>query len=686
MALKATRKPIKLLVPGKGSGAPCPIPSNRDPTTSADHDMAVTMAQGMKRLGTPIAALLALALIGLVAISWLINRDALRTAVEGQIRAVTGLDLTVGGAIDVSVFPGSYVSFHDVGLKGGGSGDPALRVDVLTANLRLLPLLMQRFEIADVMMLRPTIRVVRSADGDSNWTPFIQTIVRTMKPGADNQVSFSEIRIQDGVLTYEDAANHASEKLDDIDLSLAWPSISRSFAATGQFDWRGERIDGAIGFSDFVAALSGDRSGLKARLASAPLKVAFDGTVANRTSAMMEGTLTIDSPSLRNALQWTGQAPPGGGGFGRFALKARANVVGGAIALTNVNVELDGNVAEGVMTYSNNGRQTLQATLAADALDFTPYISTFRVLAGGARDWNRQLFDLNALSATDLDMRLSAARVTVGPSKLGRTAFGANLRGGALALSVGEAQVYGGIARGSFGIARSDTVADVKAQFQFLDVDLQACASELFGINRLSGRGNLNVSLVASGSSPFGLVQSLDGTAKLTGHDGAISGFNVEQLLKRLERRPLSGAGSFRSGSTPYDSLTVALKFADGIATTEDVKLESATMRVTLNGTVAVPNREYDLKGVASLISATKGENNFDLPFVVSGPWDDPLIFPEAESLIRRSTTVAPLLDALKGGKAGDTVRSVIERLTGGTRPAAPAPDAAAPAAQPAAK
>src|SRR5262249_22152245 len=154
-----------------------------------------------------------------------------------------------------------------------------------------------------------------------------------------------------------------------------------------------------------------------------PLKLAFDGTVANRTSAMMEGTLTVDSPSLRNALQWTGQAPPGAGGFGRFALRARANVVGAAIALTNVNVELDGNVAEGVMTYSNNGRQTLQATLAADTLDFTPYIATVRLLASGARDWNHQLFDLNALSATDLDMRLSAARVVVGTTRLGRTAF-----------------------------------------------------------------------------------------------------------------------------------------------------------------------------------------------------------------------------------------------------------------------
>jgi AsmA protein len=632
----------------------------------------------MKRLGMPIAALLGVALIGLIATSWFLNRDALRDAVEAQIRAVTGLDLVVKGHIDVSVFPGSYVSFHDVGLKGGGTADPALAVDVLTANLRLLPLLLRRYEIADVMMLRPHIHVTRDVHGESNWTPFIETIARTMKPGADNQVSFSEIRIQDGVLTLQDAANHLSETLGDIDLSLAWPSISRSFAATGQFDWRGERIDGSISASDFVAALSGDRSGVKARLASAPLKLAFDGAVANRTSTMMEGTLTIDSPSLRNALRWIGTAPPGSGGFGRFALKARANLVGPSIALTNVNVELDGNAAEGVMTYANNGRQTLQATLAAGALDFTPYISTFRLLASGARDWNRQLFDLNSLSTTDLDMRLSAARVTVGSSKLGRTAFGANLRGGALALSVGEAQVYGGIAKGSFGIARSDAVADVKAQFQFTDVDLQACASELFGVSKLSGRGNLNVSLVATGSSPFGLAQSLDGTAVLTGHDGAIAGFNVEQLLKRLERRPLSGGGNFRNGTTPYDNLTIAVKFAEGIATAEDIRIEGPAARITLSGTASVPAREYDMKGVASLTTVANTAPGFVLPFVVQGPWDDPLIFPDPESLIRRSPASAPLLDAVKDRKTRDAVRSVLERFTGGGQK--PEPDATAPA------
>ena len=126
---------------------------------------------------------------------------------------------------------------------------------------------------------------------------------------------------------------------------------------------------------------------------------------------------------------------------------------------------------------------------------------------------------------------------------------------------------------------------------KLLDVDLQSSASELFGINRLSGRGNLNVSLVGSGSSAFALMQSLDGTATLNGHDGAISGFNVEQLLRRVERRPLSGAGSFRGGSTPFDNLTVSLKFTGGTATTDDVHMEGPNTHITLKGTVSVPSR-----------------------------------------------------------------------------------------------
>ena len=56
--------------------------------------------------------------------SRLLDRGALREAVETQIRAVTGLDFVVDGQIDVSVFPGSYVSFHDVRIKGSDADAP----------------------------------------------------------------------------------------------------------------------------------------------------------------------------------------------------------------------------------------------------------------------------------------------------------------------------------------------------------------------------------------------------------------------------------------------------------------------------------------------------------------------------------------------------------------------------------
>jgi AsmA protein len=70
----------------------------------------------------------------------------------------------------------------------------------------------------------------------------------------------------------------------------------------------------------------------------------------------------------------------------------------------------------------------------------------------------------------------------------------------------------------------------------------------------------------------------------------------------------------------------------------------------------------------------------------VQGPWDDPLIFPDPESLIRRSPASAPLLEAVKDRKTRDAVRSVLERITGGAAKqaepdAAAAPASAAPAA-----
>ena len=144
-------------------------------------------------------------------------------------------------------------------------------------------------------------------------------------------------------------------------------------------------------------------------------------------------------------------------------------------------------------------------------------------------------------------------------------------------------------------------------------------------------------------------------------------------MLRRLERRPLSGGGEFRTGRTPFDKITVALKINKGTVSVEDVQIDGSAVRLALAGSASIPERDLDLKGTAALVSTAKpGVTPFELPFIVQGSWDDPIMLPDPEALIRRSGAAAPLLNAVRERRARDgaTGNSVIDRILG--TPAAP--------------
>jgi AsmA protein len=599
----------------------------------------------------------------------LVSTDAIREQAKAEIRAVTGLEPIFRGKATVSLFPSGSVSFENVVL--GDSNDPALTAERLTARLRFFPLLLGRAETADVTLERPAIALIIGRNGHSNWESLWQTLSRSREPSPPLPSSFSAIRIDNGKIILRDEAHGVNESFDNVEVSLAWPSISRSFGATGRFTWRNQVADASFVLGDFAEMLAGNKSGLKLRLGGALGKVAFDGSVSTRPTLKVTGTLSADAPSLRQTMRWAGLKPLPGGGFERVALKAQMNVVGGTIALSGVNLELDGNSAEGVLTFAMDGRQTLQGTLAADKLDLRPYFSSVRLMTSNQREWSDGHVTLDGLSTVDVDLRLSAASVVLADATLGRTAMAANLRGGNLVVTIGESQAFGGIIKGAITLANLETKMDMKSQLQFNNVDLETCLGQLFNVRRIEGKGNLALALEGSGDSVLAVTRTLGGTAMLTGAGGALLGINVEQLLRRLERRPLSAGSELRTGKTPFDKIAVGLKISDGVVSVQDVKIDGSVVRLALGGTASIPTRALDLTGTATLISSSGG--GFELPFVVQGSWDDPLVLPDPQILIRRSGAAAPLLNAVRGRSARDTVRSAIERLTGQPAPAEPA-------------
>src|SRR5262249_37753599 len=209
------------------------------------------------------------------------------------------------------------VHLADVVLDDDHADAPTLVAERLTAHLRLWPLLTGRVEISDITLVRPQISIVFASGGHSNWSTLLDALARAQKPNASNadQVSFSEIRIDDGKIIVRDASHGISETLSQAELSLAWPSISKSFGATGRFVWRDKPVEGSLSVSNFLAALTGERSGLKFRVAGEPLKLAFDGFMSDQPTVKIEGMLAADAPSLRETLLWTGLKPPPGNGL-----------------------------------------------------------------------------------------------------------------------------------------------------------------------------------------------------------------------------------------------------------------------------------------------------------------------------------------------------------------------------------
>jgi AsmA protein len=616
----------------------------------------------VKRIAILLAALVAAGTSVIAAATSFIPADVIRNAVVSEISAATGLTLRLRGPVSVSMFPAPAVVFSDVALSGGelssgavsdrtlgapDAGEASLTAGTLTVNLRLMPMLAQRVEIADISLVRPRIDVTVYPDGRTSWSPLVNNLAQALKPGAEQALSFSEIAIRDGVIALHVPDQGIDETAEGVELSLAWPAVARSFAATGHFIWHQQVVDASLVIANFPGALEGNDSGLKLRASAGPLKAAFDGVMSYRPSLKIDGVLAADATSLREAFKWGGGRALPAGGLGLFAIKARATVTGRAISLSDLNVELDGNAAEGALSYATTGRQSFQGTLAVESLDLNPYVSAFQLIADNTRDWDRRSLMLEWFNGWEADVRLSAARVRLPHAELGRTAIAANMRAGRLVLTIGEAQAFDGVVTGAIAIARSEAGADFSSQMQFSGVNLQNCLDQLFDIDQLSGSGSLAFSIASSGRSVKELAGNLNGTVHVAATDGGLSGLNVEQVMRRLQRSPLSGGGDLRNGRTPFDRLNIGLRIVQGLATIDDVALEGPNVRLAVTGTTSIPEREFNLAGTANLISDTSNATPlFALPFTVKGQWTSPSIAPDTRVLMEKSPLVRSPADA----------------------------------------
>lgn len=633
----------------------------------------MSLAAALKRVLVAIGGAVVLIGATLALVAMLLPVETVRRAVEAELSTRLGLPVTVRGPVSIGVTPQLVVRMGD--LVVGPTEAPVLVARGAVGALRLLPLIAGTVSISEYGLDAPRMTVRIGADGATNLDRTIEAMRGFVRSG--HGMSLPDLRINDGALTLVDERTGRSTVFGADVLSLSWPHTERAATASGTIDWHGEAFEFTTVIARPLSVVGGDRSSLRLRLSGKILRAGFDGQFSVGSGGQASGTLTVETSSLRQALRWLGQPVGPGAGLGPFAVKGDASVSSARVMFNRANVELDGNLAEGTLTAEwDTGRTRIQGTLDAGRINASGYLADLPLFGaslpgtGNAPAWSQAPLNLAAITAADLDLRLSARELVLAHVTLGRTGAAVSTRANRVAMTIGESLAFGGTLRGSLSIAQPpEGPMDVRLSGSLQRAQLTQGFGDLLGLRRLEGTGNAQLMLEARGNSIDQIVRTMTGEATLTAIEGAVVGVNAEAMLRRLERRPLAAAGAdARAGRTPFERLLVSVRLQNGVATAEDAVMDGPVVHVALTGSAQIPGRELDLRGVATLKRQSSGSPNapgFELPFIVQGDWNDPFVLPDPEALIRRSGAAAPLRDLTRDRDALRAVTDAISRAVG---------------------
>ena len=393
--------------------------------------------------------------------------------------------------------------------------------------------------------------------------------------------------------------------------------------------------------------LGGGKSDVSLRFTAPTLAFDLNGTVNVAPTLVVEGAVSAQTPNLRALASNLGLALPWPSSLEGAALAGALRATRKTTAITDLRLTLDANVYEGALALdADRPRPMLSGTLAAETLDTTPLLAQLPELVDAAGEWRRARLPLAPPSPYDVDLRLSASRAKIGRAQLRDAAFSLAIMNDVTKIEIKEARAFNGQIKAHAIVRRGPNGYAIETTTNLAKVDSAALMSEVFRSPRLSGEVSGDIGLASEGETLGRLLRGLTGEANLVMKHGDIAGLDLEQALRRLEKRPLSIASEVRNGRTAFEDANLQLRIENGRAQIQQLQARGPGVQFEVTGAIGVPERALDLKLEAAQSSKPASARDAGpwLSMNIHGRWNDPELTLDARSLINRSQAAAPLL------------------------------------------
>lgn len=254
--------------------------------------------------------------------------------------------------------------------------------------------------------------------------------------------------------------------------------------------------------------------------------------------------------------------------------------------------------------------------------------------------------DLSGLRSFDLIGKLSIGKLIANQVVLSDVLLDVMLLSGKLSVNQFKANLYDGAINAKASLNAQVSPAHFEIENKIENVKIQPLLSALIDKKFISGKSNIDINIKGVGLSPLKLRSGITGFASLALTDGSIDGINIGEMIREAKAK-LKGKGDSyvaQTKKTDFSSFMGSFNFVQGIASTNDIKVQAAGINISSDGETNLVNETLKFKLFVSLI----GKGNKDIsdlrgitiPINVNGTWAKPSYQLDIRSLIKNSNII----------------------------------------------
>jgi AsmA protein len=628
------------------------------------------MKGALKWAGIVVGALVLILIAALLIIPQFIDIQKYKPVLEGKVAEATGRPFSIGGDLQLSLFPWAGVSLSDLTLGNpeGFAEKQFVSIQSFDVRVKLLPLLTKDIQVKRFILNQPKIVLVKTKGGRGNWTqpkkaaPAVEEKTGPSTPATDvdlpvKALAVGEFSVKDGVVVFIDQAAGTRRQVTDIDLNFSDVSLEKpvKMAFSALLDGKPVSAKGTVGP---VGKTIGRQP------------IAFDLTVETlkQLTVMLKGqvnnpladpsanlSVTVSEFSPRRLMDALGAALPvqtaDPAALSRLALKAQVSAGPRSVAISGGELDLDDSKMAFNLKASEFDRPNVAFEADLDKIDLDRYLppeSEKKDSAPEKKEASKpaEKPDYEPLRKLILDGSVKIGELTVRKASLQQLLVKVKAKNGVIRIDPAKMNLYDGtFAAQTIVDVRTDTPA-TKLSLDLEGVQVNPLLRDFMDKDILEGSTRARIELSMQGDDAATVKRTLDGSGQLSFTDGAIKGVDLAAMARNTKAAfGLAQPGAERP-RTDFTELNVPFAIKAGRFSTPQAELKSPFIRLKANGAAHLVRETIDFRVDPKLVGTIKGQGDTQkrsgllVPVVISGTFGKPEFRPDLEALARQRLDV----------------------------------------------